>query len=127
MSVAPRGGLAVLHRNLEGVAKGQRMVIYSILLQFVAIGLLFLVSSAPTLAGAIFLLTLPPMLYFSIYGTYKLAKELYDSAGVAIIMLLLSFILGFLLLLYLSAKANQRFREAGIKVGLLGVPASAFE
>jgi hypothetical protein len=103
------------------------MVIYSIVLQLGAIGLVLGASKAPTIAGGLFLLTLIPMLYFSIYGTYKLAKELYDSVGMAIVMLLLSFILGFLLLLYLSAKANQRFREAGIKVGLLGVPAPEFD
>jgi hypothetical protein len=114
--------------QLRGIARGQRLVIYSVLAQFGLFGLLFgaealLPHAALTVLMLVWVLGTMVM---SIYGQIVLSRQLYGT-GTAVVHFFLSMFLGFLLLLYLSSQANQRFKKAGIRVGLLGVPDSAFD
>ena len=100
------------------VASGQKIVIYSIIINFVlrlaeqthafselVVGLLFFCTAA-----------------YSLMGVIKICSGLDKSQNQKILFMIFSFfpLINIILLVYLSVKTSRMLREAGWKVGLLG-------
>lgn len=106
--------------DIENVAKGQKLVIYAILLQMLTYTLPFFLSDESVLivAGLVGLVALA----ISLTGVYKMSSGLGASMGMRILYLLLMFIpcANLITLLALNQQATKKLREAGYKVGLLG-------
>lgn len=104
------------HANLDQAASGQKLIIYSILLNFVAI--------ASQHATGVLLVTVLSIaaLVMSIIGIVRLCSGLGYSTGSKILLIIGCFIplINLIILVTLSMKATSRLREAGYKVGLLG-------
>ena len=101
--------------SLGDVASGQKLVIYAILLYFLA-------AALRTVVGPAALLALLACLVMSWTGIYKIARGLDYPVGWRIVLLVLMLIplVGLLVLVVLSSKATGRLRKAGYSVGLLG-------
>jgi len=104
--------------SLGDVASGQKLVIYAILLYFLAAALRTAVGPIALLA----LLALLACLVMSWTGIYKIARGLDYPVGWRIVLLVLMLVplVGLLVLVLLSSKATSRLRKAGYSVGLLG-------
>jgi hypothetical protein len=100
---------------LDDVASGQKLVIYAILLYFVA-------AFLRTVVGPIALVALLICMLMSWTGIYKITRGLdYPIWGrIALLLLMLIPLVGLLVLVSLSAKATARLRKAGYSVGLMG-------
>jgi len=73
------------------------------------------------------LITLGLVQIFAIVQTFRLTIAMRESLAYPIIMLLGGFIiplLGLIMLLIISDKANKELKRAGLKVGFMGVPKS---
>ena len=101
--------------SLGDVASGQKLVIYAILLYFLA-------AALRTAVGPIAALAFLACLVMSWVGIYKIARGLDYPMGWRIVLLVLMLIplVGLIELLVLSSKATSRLRKAGYSVGLLG-------
>ena len=105
--------------NLEDIASGQKIVIYSIVANF-------LVSasqrSAPELGNTIIVISLL-VTAAAIYGAYRLCTGLGYSTGIKILVIVLLFIplINLITLIVLSVKGTKVLRHAGYEVGFFGV------
>lgn len=102
--------------DLGGLAGGQRLVIYAILLNFLAIALNL--SGNPLIGLPIGLTAL----VMSIIGIVRLTRGLGMGTGLMILCLLLLFVplVNLITLLVLNGKATARLKAGGWKVGFLG-------
>jgi len=101
--------------SLGDVASGQKLVIYAILLYFLA-------AALRTVVGPVALLAFFACLVMSWTGIYKIARGLDYPVWWRIVLLVLMLVplVGLLVLVMLSSKATGRLRKAGYSVGLLG-------
>lgn len=105
--------------NLEDIASGQKIVIYTILANF-------LVSasqrSAPELGVTVTIVSLI-VTAAAIYGAYRLCTGLDYSTSIKILVAVLLFIplINLVTLIFLSVKGTKVLRSAGYEVGLFGV------
>ena len=101
--------------SLGDVASGQKLVIYAILLYFLA-------AALRTAVGSIALLAMLVCLGMSWTGIYRIARGLdYPMWGrIVLLVLMLVPLVGLLVLVMLSSRATSRLRQAGYAVGLLG-------
>jgi hypothetical protein len=101
--------------SLGDVASGQKLVIYAILLYFLA-------AALRTVVGPVALLALLVCLGMSWTGIYKIARGLDYPLWWRIVLLVLMLVplVGLLVLVMLSSRATSRLRKAGYSVGLLG-------
>lgn len=117
---ATRKELEELEQNerLSLAAKGQKIVIYSILLNFV-LRALAQAHAVPDLA--ILVLTVCVGIY-SLVGVVKICSGLGRSQNQKILFMVLSFfpLINLVILVYLSVKTTRILKEAGWSVGLLG-------
>ena len=100
-------------------SRGQKMVIYSVLLNFLMSGVVGS-NLLPTLAvdGLIICIAV-----YSLQGILKICSGLGKSQNQKILFIVLAFIppVNLIALVYLNAKATRMLREGGWEVGLLGV------
>jgi len=101
--------------DLQQIASGQKLIIYSIILNFVTIALQ---RSSGGLALAASLVAI----VMSFIGILRLCGGFGYSTGAKVLLVIGSFIplVNLVILVVLSMKATGRLREAGYKVGLLG-------
>jgi len=101
--------------SLGDVVSGQKLVIYAILLYFLA-------AALRTVLGPVALLPAFACLIMSWIGVYQIACGLNYPVWWRIILLLLMVVplIGLLVLVMLSSKATSRLRKAGYSVGLMG-------
>jgi len=100
--------------DLEQIASGQKLVIYSIILNFVTVA----ARNSPGLALALSLVAL----VMAIIGILRLCGGFGHSTGTKVLLVIGCFVplVNLVMLVVLSMKATGRLREAGYKVGLLG-------
>lgn len=101
--------------ELNKLASGQRMVIYSILGYFLAMGLQ---KGIPFVAGLLVLAAL----ITALIGTFRVAAGLKIPIPFRIILFILMFLplLNILTILWMSSSATKKLRAAGYTVGFLG-------
>jgi hypothetical protein len=101
--------------ELDDVVSGQKLVIYAILLYFVA-------ALLRTAFGPIALLAFVACLVMSWIGLYRIGRGLaYPMWGrIVLLVLMLVPLVGLLVLVMLSSRATSRMKKAGYSVGLLG-------
>lgn len=101
--------------DAEGVALGQRLIIYAILAQ---LGALALKGVLGPLAGLVLL----GALGMSLFGVYRVSKGLGHSTPIKIVIGVCMFIplVSLITLLLLNSRATTALRAAGYRVGLLG-------
>jgi len=101
--------------SIEEVASGQRLIIYSILVNLGTFVLRILVGDIGALLGIV-------AIVLAIVGLLKLASGLGYSVGVKILLIVLAFIplINILMLVMVNARATSALRAAGYTVGLLG-------
>ena len=99
----------------EELAKGQKLVIYAILLYFALVLLQNVIPFA-----ALFLVV---CLVMSIIGVFKMCNGLEYGVGLNVLFVVLMFIplVNIISLLVLNSKATKRLKDAGYEVGFLGV------
>jgi hypothetical protein len=109
------GATATEVAGIADVASGQKLVIYAILVYFLAIVLQFVI-------GPFAALLLLGTLVMAILGIVRLASGLGISIAMRIVLVILLFIplVGLIVLLSLNSRATKALREAGYRVGLLG-------
>ncbi|NII72823.1 hypothetical protein FHW84_001389 [Dyella sp. SG562] len=115
---APKAPLGDTLRNdpgIEQVASGQKLVIYAIL---VYLAIILVRGAGETIAGLLAIASL----VLSLMGILRISSGLGYGTGTKVILVILMFVplVGLITLLVLNAKATNRLREAGYKVGLLG-------
>lgn len=100
---------------LDDVASGQKLVIYAILLYFVA-------AVSRAILGPLALLPFLICLGMSWVGIYRIGRGLGYPVWGRILLLLLMLIplVGLLALVVLNSRATARLEKAGYSVGLLG-------
>ena len=101
--------------RLDDVASGQKLVIYAILLYFLA-------AVLRTVIGPLAIVLMLICLGMSWTGIYRIGRGLEYPLWTRILLPLLMLVplLGLLLLVFLSARATARLKSAGYSVGLLG-------
>lgn len=101
--------------RLDDVASGQKLVIYAILLYFLA-------AALRTVIGPLAIVPMLICLGMSWTGIYKIGRGLEYPLWMRILLLVLMLVplLGLLLLVFLSSRATARLKSAGYSVGLLG-------
>lgn len=111
---------AVLERprpgpELDDVASGQKLVIYAILLYFVA-------AAARAVLGPLATVPLLICLGMGWTGIYRLSRGLGDAMWmrIALLILMLVPLVGLIVLVILSSRGTSRLKKAGYSVGLLG-------
>lgn len=106
--------------EVEKVKKGQKLIIYAILINLSA----YLVQMA---VGQVAVLVTLASTIVALVGLYYLSKGLGMSILTKIFVLILLFIplLNILTMLVINSKATARLRAAGYKVGLLGASKQA--
>lgn len=105
---------------IERVASGQKLIIYAILVQFLAVGLQVAFGDIASLVGIV-------AVVMSLIGMFRLASGLGYSLGVKILLVILLLVplIGLITLLVLNSRATKALRGAGYKVGLLGAARGA--
>lgn len=100
--------------DLQQMASGQKLIIYSIILNFLTIAL--------QRSGGLALGLSIVALVMSLIGIVRLCGSLGYSTGTKVLLIIGCFIplVNLVILVVLSVKATNRLREAGYKVGLLG-------
>lgn len=104
-------------RDLDKAARGQRMLVFSIL------GGLMVNAMAGAKVNDIAVLALTlVLLVYSLMGVVRLASGLGRSTGATIVFMVLAFVpvLNLLTWIFLSVQATRALRAAGWEVGLLG-------
>ncbi len=106
---------ATTSQRIEDVAAGQKLIIYAILVSFLAIGL-------KTTLGDIAILVDIVAIIMSVLGMFRLASGLSYSTGakIGLFVLLLVPLVGLVTLLMLNSRATKALQSAGYTVGLLG-------
>lgn len=101
--------------RLDDVASGQKLVIYAILLYFLA-------AALRTVIGPLAIVPMLICLGMSWTGIYRIGRGLEYALWLRILLLILMLVplLGLLLLVFLSSRATARLKSAGYSVGLLG-------
>lgn len=101
--------------RLDDTASGQKLVVYAILLYFVA-------AASQMVIGPLAILPMLICIGMSWTGTYKISRGLDYPMWVRILLLILMIVplLGLLVLVVLSSRATARLKAAGYSVGLLG-------
>ena len=101
--------------NIRQVMRGQKLVIYSILVNVAAMLLQGLIGTAGLLVGL-------AALAFSIYAVLRLAGGLGMRLGSKALLTVLMFLplINLLTLLVVNGRATRVLRDAGYRVGLLG-------
>lgn len=101
--------------DIEAIAGGQKLVIYAILVYFVAVLSQFVIGQLGLLIALV-------SLGLAIAGIIKLSAGMKFSTGTQILCVVLMFVplVGLLMLLVLNSKATTRLQAAGYRVGLLG-------
>ena len=115
---APKAPVGDTLRNdpgIEQVASGQKLVIYAIL---VYLAIILVRGAGETIAALLAIASL----VLSLMGILRIGSGLGYGTGTKVILVILMFVplVGLITLLVLNAKATNRLREAGYKVGLLG-------
>jgi len=100
---------------IEKVASGQKLIIYSILVNLLTIGL---VAVFGDIASLVYIVAI----VMSFVGMFRLASGLgYSTAArILFVVLLVIPLVGLITLLVLNSRATKALREAGYKVGLFG-------
>ena len=100
---------------IEEVAEGQRLVIYAILVNILSVALAQLVDPLLGLVGL-------GAAVLAIIGLLRLAGGMGWSTGIKILLIIVVFLplLSLVMLLMVNARATERLKAAGYKVGLLG-------
>jgi len=100
---------------IEQVARGQKLIIYAILINIISIILQIVIHPIIGFVGLI-------SLALSIIGIIKLATGLGSSVLAKIIYIILMIIplVNLITLLVLNSRATRELRAAGYKVGLMG-------
>jgi hypothetical protein len=103
------------NETLDDVASGQKLVIYAILLYFVA-------ALARLALGPLVAVVAIACMVMSWVGMYRLTRGLGYPMWwrIALMVLMLVPLLGLLVLVVLSSKATARLKDAGYSVGLMG-------
>jgi hypothetical protein len=129
VSVKPRAQQAPTRVTIEPVeadsdelewllSRGQRIVIYSILLNFVLRGL----DQSHVAPDWVTYVLYFCMAAYSLLGVLKICSGLQKSQGMKIVFMVLSYfpLINLIALVYLNVQATRRLRQAGWTVGLLG-------
>ncbi|RUL74555.1 hypothetical protein [Dyella choica] len=100
--------------DLQQIASGQKLIIYSIILNF-------LTMAARSSSGLVLVLSLVAAI-MAIVGIVRLCGGFGHSTGTKVLLVIgcLVPLVNLVILVVLSVKATSRLREAGYKVGLLG-------
>ncbi|GAB1263829.1 hypothetical protein [Aurantivibrio infirmus] len=101
--------------RMEKMAGGQKLVIYAVLLYFIA-------ASLRLVIGPFAFILLFISLIISLIGLYKVLSARQNHIAVKIILFALLFIplINILVLLSINSRATKSLREAGYKVGFMG-------
>jgi len=99
---------------LEQVRSGQKLIIYAIMVNFVA----YAARQSPSFA----LLLYGVALIMAFFGIFRLATGLGFSTIIKVVLSLLQFVplANIVSLLLLSSRATKALRDGGYQVGLLG-------
>jgi len=99
-------------------ARGQRIVIYSILLNFV----LRAAEQAHAFPDLVMQLLFVCTAIYSLWGVVQICSGLYESQGKKLLLMALCFfpLINVITLVYLSVRTTRMLRAAGWTVGLLG-------
>ena len=105
----------IVDGDIEAIAAGQKLVIYAILVYFLA-------AASRVAIGPLALLIFLVALGLAIAGILKLGEGMGFSTLTKIVCVVLMFVplIGLIMLLVLNSKATTRLRGAGYRVGLLG-------
>ena len=105
-------------KKIKGVALGQKVIIYSILLYFVAVG----ISTASQTTSLLIIIPLVLWFALSLFGVFKVLANIKMHLAFKILYFVLLFIplINLFALLGLNSRATKTLKEAGYKVGLLG-------
>ena len=100
---------------IETIASGQKLILYAILVYFLAFGLQAAFGDIAVLVDIV-------AIVMSLVGMFRLASGLGYSTGskIGLVILLLVPLVGLITLLVLNSHATKALRGAGYKVGLLG-------
>ncbi|GLQ88163.1 hypothetical protein [Dyella flagellata] len=100
--------------DLQQIASGQKLVIYSIILNFV--------TMAARNSGGLALALSLVALVMAIIGIVRLCGGFGHATSTKVLLVIGCFVplVNLVILVVLSMKATSRLREAGYKVGLLG-------
>jgi hypothetical membrane protein len=106
--------------TLDDVASGQKLIIYSILVNFVAI-------AAQSASRSLSVVLSIGALVLALVGLFRLASGLGYSTPIRVLLAVCMFLplVNLITLLVLSSKATRALRDAGYKVGLMGATKSA--
>ena len=101
--------------DIEKVASGQKMVIYSIVLNLVTMALQMAVGAVAGLVGI-------GAIVLALIGIFRIGSGMELSLVVKILLVILMFVplVNLLTLVVLNARATARLRDAGYRVGLFG-------
>ncbi|MAO21546.1 MAG: hypothetical protein CMJ35_00575 [Phycisphaerae bacterium] len=123
-----------MNQYLLKIAKLQRTLLWLIFaLLMSTVGFVWIAAFGqgmlpnPDIAALIMLLVLAAIQLWAIIQTFRLTIAMKANIAYPIIMLLGGFIiplLGLVMLLIISDKANKELKQAGLKVGFMGVPKS---
>jgi len=107
-----------LEERLWLASEGQKMVIYSILLNL----LLRAVERSQVLPGVVLELLFVGVMVYTLMGVVRICSGLGKSQNQKILFMVLSFfpLINLVILVYLSVKTSRMLRAAGWQVGLLG-------
>jgi hypothetical protein len=101
--------------RLEKMAKGQKLVIYAVLIYFIT-------AALRVVLGPLILVVLLVSLVLSLMGLYKVLSARESHIAVKIILFALLFVplINILVLLSINSRATKTLREGGYKVGFMG-------
>jgi hypothetical protein len=105
----------VVDGDIDAIAAGQKLVIYAILVYFLA-------AASRMAIGPLAILVFLAALGLAIAGILKLGEGMGFSTLTKVVCVVLMFVPlgGLIMLLVLNSKATSRLRAAGWRVGLLG-------
>lgn len=101
--------------DIEAVTAGQKLVIYAILVYFLA-------AAARVALGPLAFVGAFVALGLALVGIVRLGTGMGDSTAIKVLCVVLMFIplVGLIMLLVLNSRATNRLRAAGYRVGFLG-------
>lgn len=104
-----------LSERMERMSFGQKLVIYAVLIYFLA-------ALARLIIGPLAFVLVFASLIMSLVGQYKVLSARQSHILVKIILFILLFVplINILVLLSINSRATKALREAGYKVGLVG-------
>ena len=101
--------------DIEAVAAGQKLVIYAILVYFLAAAARVAIGPVALVGGLV-------ALGLALAGILRVGTGMGDSTAIKVLCVVLMFIplVGLIMLLVLNSRATSRLRAAGYRVGFLG-------